>query len=156
MQMKESKHLSFKDGLTGLYNRRYLDIQINRLANSRQMPLSVIVISLDKLKELNNKFGHSTGDKYIKLAAKILKDIFRSEDLLARISGNEFAVLLPETDEKISESICERIKDNFKRAENEEYFPIGFSISIGTSIMNAQDNELISYYKNKEKNLNPD
>ncbi len=151
MQKKESASVSFRDGLTGLYNRRYLNTQINRLVNSRKMPLSVIVISLDKLKELNNTFGHSFGDKYIKMAAKIIKDIFRSEDILARISGNEFAVLLAETDEKIAENICQRIKENFKKAEKEKAFPRGFSISIGTSIMNAQDNELVSYYNNKEK-----
>jgi len=150
---KKIKYLSFHDELTGLYNRRYLNAEIKRLTKSRKLPISVVIGDLDKLKSVNDNYGHSYGDKYIKRAAEILKSTFRSEDIIARIGGDEFAVLLPETDRELSEEICDRIRINFEKSNRVENFPIPLSISLGTATMNSNDHELEKYYKDADQKM---
>jgi diguanylate cyclase (GGDEF)-like protein/PAS domain S-box-containing protein len=149
---KRIEYLSFHDELTGLYNRRFINTEVKRLCNSRKLPISIIIGDLDKLKNVNDNYGHTQGDKYIKKASDILKCIFRNEDIIARIGGDEFAVLLPETDEEMAEKICDRIRDSFKKADNDD-FPIPLSISLGCATMNSEDNDLIKYYKEADKQM---
>lgn len=149
---KRIEYLSFHDELTGLYNKRYINIELQRLCNSRKLPISIIIGDLDKLKTLNDNYGHTHGDKYLKKASDILKCIFRNEDIIARIGGDEFAILLPETDKKLAEKICDRIKDSFNKADNDD-FPIPLSISLGCATMNNDDNDLIKYYKKAGKQI---
>lgn len=147
---KKIEYLSFHDELTGLYNRRYIETEIKRLSNSRKLPISIIIGDLDKLKIINDNFSHTLGDKYIKKASEILKYSFRNEDIIARIGGDEFAVLLPETDKEMAEKICDRIRENFNKANENEELTIPLSISLGCSTMNCDDNDLIKYYKESD------
>lgn len=149
---KRIEYLSFHDELTGLYNRRFINIEVKRLTNSRKLPISIIIGDLDKLKNLNDNYGHTQGDKYIKKASDILKCIFRNEDIIARIGGDEFAILLPETDEEMADKICDRIRDSFINADNDD-FPTPLSISLGCATMNSKDNDLIKYYKEADKQM---
>lgn len=103
------KYLSFHDQLTGLYNRRYFENEMDKLNDSRKYPISIIVADLNYLKEINDNYGHATGDRYIKLSATVLDDATRHEDIVARIGGDEFAVLLPETNFESAKLIVERI-----------------------------------------------
>ena len=151
------KNLTFKDHLTGLYNRRYLDKEIERINYSRKYPVSVIVGDLDKLKCVNDKYGHKMGDKYIKKSAEVFKNIFRTEEIIARTGGDEFAILLTETDGKDTKKICNRIKDAFKKINDKEGLPYPINISLGCSTNNKKEDIYKCYeradqnmYKNKE------
>ena len=93
---EEIEYRSFHDILTGLYNRRYFEDAVERLATGRFDPVTVIVCDVDGLKLINDSLGHKMGDKLIIDAAEVLRSCFRKSDIIARIGGDEFAVLMPE------------------------------------------------------------
>lgn len=95
-QMEERlKTLSLRDPLTGLYNRTYFENEIERLESGGYKQLGVIVCDLDGLKIVNDSFGHDSGDALLIAAANVLKSSLRDSDIIARIGGDEFVVILP-------------------------------------------------------------
>ena len=136
----EIKKLTFKDYLTGLYNRRYLDYEIERLNNSRRYPISIIVGDLDNLKTVNDNYGHKVGDLYLIKAAEVFTQTLRKEDIITRTGGDEFVVLLAETDEETTKKICKRIEYNFMFINKEVELPEELSISLGYAT--AENNEI--------------
>jgi diguanylate cyclase (GGDEF)-like protein/PAS domain S-box-containing protein len=97
------------DILTGLYNRAFFDEELERLAHGRMFPLSIVMADINGLKTVNDTLGHEAGDDLIRLAARIILEAFRAEDIVARFGGDEFAVLLPETVSTVAEEAVERI-----------------------------------------------
>ena len=127
--------LAFTDGLTGLYNRRYFMDQIERefiRAQRNKAPLSLIMVDLDELKGINDRFGHHAGDGFLKEVARIVKVNTRGSDVAARWGGDEFMLLAPGTDRKGASKIAERIRAAVERyklkLEDEE---VGITISAG-------------------------
>lgn len=154
------KYLSFHDNLTELYNRRYFKNELQRLNNSRRYPISIIVSDIDNLKIVNDTMGHKMGDKYIIKVAQIFKNVLRSEDIAARIGGDEIAVILPETSLDDVEIICSRIEEQCEKINNgDNKFKNLFRVSIGFHSFNnnSQDLNYIfqkadeKMYKNKRK-----
>ena len=147
-------HLSFHDHLTGLYNRRFFEEEINRLDTNRQLPLSFIMADLNGLKIVNDAFGHTEGDKLLNEAAKILKKICRSDDILARWGGDEFVIILPKTSSKIADDITERIKKECAKTSGQK-IPLSLAIGVAAKTEEAQGLKLIlidaesNMYKNK-------
>ena len=92
---EELKYLSIHDTLTGLYNRNFFMAEIERLERGRAFPISIVMADADHLKETNDRQGHPAGDALLKRIAQTLTIAFRAEDVIARIGGDEFAVLLP-------------------------------------------------------------
>jgi len=131
--------------------------EIKRLNNSRKLPISIIVGDIDGLKYINDNYGHQLGDKYIKDAAKLFKNGVREEDIVARIGGDEFSVILPETDENTAAEICERILNEFSKYNQEDELPKKLQTSIGFATkINQKDNLSVIFdkadkdmYKNK-------
>lgn len=111
--------LSHTDGLTALYNRRYFDLQLEkewkRLCR-KQSPLSLIMCDIDYFKAFNDTYGHSAGDDCLKTVAQaMVASIKRTADKAFRYGGEEFALLLPETDSKGALAVAERIQEKIKQ-----------------------------------------
>jgi diguanylate cyclase (GGDEF)-like protein/PAS domain S-box-containing protein len=129
---KRLQYLSAHDSLTGLYNRSHFETEFERASKGRRYPVSVIVADLDGLKGVNDAHGHVAGDLLIKAAAALLQDTFQSDDLVARIGGDEFAVLLLQAGENITSLALKRIREAEMqlRADNG---PIKVCFSLGSA-----------------------
>ncbi|MGA7916969.1 MAG: GGDEF domain-containing protein, partial [Candidatus Acidiferrales bacterium] len=105
------------DALTGLYNRRlfdeYLDKELNRAKRYGQQ-LAVVILDLHKLKEVNDRHGHLQGDQVLQLAAATLRKTLRASDFAFRIGGDEFALLLPQTDPEQAITLCRRVRTQYE------------------------------------------
>ena len=128
------KHQAITDGLTGLYNHVYFKNRLAeelRRAHRKGTPCSLLMLDLDKLKQINDTMGHPIGDAAIRQVATVLKNLLRSGDTAARYGGEEFAVILPETPLSEALLIAERLRQNINRN------PVpglgNISTSIGTS-----------------------
>ena len=132
------KHISIHDALTGLYNRFYSDAEIDRISASRIRPVSFIMIDLNDLKGINDQKGHAAGDLYINNAAALLKQTFRPEDMVARIGGDEFFVMLPLVDEETCNQALNRLRDHLAQFNKKVDQPI--SLAAGFSTAYSGDN----------------
>jgi two-component system cell cycle response regulator len=135
-----SKHLqsALRDPLTGLYNRRYAHQQLSRLISDPSLPktsVTAMVIDLDRFKTINDTFGHLTGDSVIRQAAQRLKNNLRPADLVARLGGEEFLVVMKNTSIARVRQIAERLRSEIasKSFMTECGRAIHVSASIGVS-----------------------
>lgn len=135
--------LSFRDGLTGIANRRKFDAtleaEFNRAARSLK-PISLLIADIDHFKALNDEYGHQYGDEcLVRIAHALASASLRDTDLVARYGGEEFAVILPECDEMGARSIAERMRAlvfDLAVAQNESLCSPHFSISVGAATIN--------------------
>jgi len=127
--------LSLVDELTGLYNRRgFVTLAQGHVSQaSRAHRRFVLVMAdLDGLKPINDTFGHKAGDAAIRIAAEVLRNSFRSSDVVARMGGDEFAVLALETSESGESVMMYRITEGLAAVNASEEFPFAVSLSIGS------------------------
>lgn len=123
---RELLHASTHDAMTGLYNRALFDSELGRLSHSRIAPITIVVADIDGLKLCNDTRGHAAGDELIKAAALLLLKSFRGEDIIARIGGDEFAVILPGVDAAKADQAIARIREDAQR----ETLPGGFRVML--------------------------
>ena len=128
------RHLSLEDNLTGLYNHRgfmTLAKQQFRMAGRRESSLLLAFAELDDLKEINDTYGHLVGSEALVEAATILRDTFRKSDILARFGGDEFVILLAETDVGEFAVPTQRLHQNFEAFNQRSSRPYRLSMSLG-------------------------
>ncbi|MBB1487155.1 sensor domain-containing diguanylate cyclase [Oceanospirillum sediminis] len=106
------------DALTGLYNRRFLTQRFEEefeRAKRKDIPLSMVILDLDHFKQINDTYGHSTGDQVLKQVGSYLKSMSRKYDVAARYGGEEFCVLLPGCDQQTALNFAERLCTGFRK-----------------------------------------
>jgi len=141
------EYLMFHDNLTGLYNRDYLNKEIEHYDTENQLPLGIIMGDVNGLKITNDAFGHKKGDELLKNIADVLKDSCRKEDMVARWGGDEFVILLPQIQEKEIQKVMKRI---YKEVENLNIEPLKASISLGYSLKTNPDQDIEDIFKKAE------
>ncbi|WP_105419513.1 MULTISPECIES: PleD family two-component system response regulator [Neorhizobium] len=113
MSVRQTIELAVTDGLTGLSNRRYLDNHLKVLFNraaARSKPLSVCITDIDRFKSVNDAYGHDAGDEVLKEFAARVRSTVRGADLACRYGGEEFVVVMPDTDAMSAGAIAERLR----------------------------------------------
>jgi diguanylate cyclase (GGDEF)-like protein len=142
-QQHELEYIANVDGLTGLFNRRWMNVffkrQIARALNDN-MPMALLLADLDHFKQINDKYGHLVGDEILSAVASLLTQQIRPSDLLARFGGEEFALILSGTSVEEAKQIAERIRAAIEavqfKIDNEVHQEIHVTISVGiTSLM---------------------
>lgn len=129
--------LAESDGLTGLANRRAFDERLAELVEKSQergTPFSLLILDIDFFKKINDTFGHAAGDEVLKKFSQLLRETVRSSDLVARIGGEEFAVLLNNSFGLVSKTVANEIRLRTERLHlNWEESPFSITVSIGVS-----------------------
>lgn len=131
-----SLSMALTDSLTGLHNRRYLEVHIDKLLEKNKeagKALSVLILDIDHFKSVNDTHGHGVGDEILKQFAQRLKDNVRSFDLVARLGGEEFVVILPEVTDGRAYMVSERLRRCVAERPFEVDIPDG-KLDVTTSI----------------------
>jgi diguanylate cyclase (GGDEF)-like protein/PAS domain S-box-containing protein len=146
------QYLSYHDVMTGLYNRSYFDEEKKRLDTDRQLPLSIIMGDVNGLKTINDTFGHAEGDRLLANIAGILANSCRREDIVARIGGDEYCILLPQTDLAKAQMICGRIMDACKNCRPEKWIRGAKpSIALGAATKTEHSQSIEAVQKSAEE-----
>ncbi|SDM56373.1 PAS domain S-box-containing protein/diguanylate cyclase (GGDEF) domain-containing protein, partial [Halarsenatibacter silvermanii] len=130
------KYMSYHDNLTDLYNRHFMETEMERLNTKRQHPISLIYCDINGLKIVNDTYGHEVGDELLIKTAEILQKVTRDEDLVARWAGDEFVILLPQADRETAEEVIERIESACKGAEFKD---IPITLGIGSAAKKKEE-----------------
>jgi diguanylate cyclase (GGDEF)-like protein len=140
--LEQLERLSREDSLTGLANRRHWDETLARefeRSRRQETELAVLLCDLDRLKEINDRFGHATGDRVLKAAADVLRERVRAGDLVARLGGDEFAVLCPETEIAGASALGEDLRTRLSALRPRDALIPGVTVSIGVACREPSD-----------------
>nr|WP_224747068.1 GGDEF domain-containing protein [Pelovirga terrestris] len=163
---EQINQLTVTDGLTGIANRRAFERALevmHQRALRRESAFSLIICDIDLFKKINDTCGHPFGDQVIRQVAAEMKAVVRSGDLAARIGGEEFAVLLEDTDSKGAAEVAERLRDRVEKKQLRHQgvlWPVTISIGVAAFPGDTGDTEkLINYadqalYRAKESGRN--
>ena len=161
IDITESKNRELKimymndhDNLTDLYNRRYFFEEIKRRDNKENLPLSIILGNLNGIRLINNAFGNEYGDELIKATAQIMLNSCGEEVIVARIGGDDFGILLPNTDSKKCHEIIEKIKKFCEEYESKKGgFLQNINITIGYGTKNDIKENILDIYTLAQDNM---
>ena len=140
-------YLSYHDHLTNLYNRRYFEYYLNQRVDEGSFPLTVLMGDVNGLKLINDSFGHESGDELLRKAAQMIRKGCRDKDIVARIGGDEFGVILEGTDEENAEKIIKRIKNEASAIDFDNTL-LSISFGYATAKSNRKIDELMMEAEN--------
>ncbi|MFH5836232.1 PAS domain S-box protein [Proteiniclasticum sp. C24MP] len=149
-EMKNIEDLSYRDALTGLFNRRYLNEAVKSISDILSLPLTVMVVDVNGLKLTNDAFGHATGDKLLKEVATIIKEVTRQEDVVCRTGGDEFILLLPNSDRAQAKALKDRI---VSLASKTKVDSLSVSLAIGYSVMRRAEEDFDDVFTEADNNM---
>lgn len=153
VNLSQEKQKADTDGLTGLYNRRYFNEQIEALASeaiANEEPLSLILIDIDNFKKYNDTYGHPAGDQLLKTVTAAITEVTREQDIFARYGGEEFAVILKDTSNRLARHIAERIRLVVERIPPGVLkCPVTISAGVGTLPDFAKDGASLMEFTDK-------
>ncbi len=154
----DNAKLANTDALTGLNNRRFLFEQANKefeIAKKASLDLSLMMIDIDHFKKFNDTYGHDMGDEVIKLVARGILKSCRELDTVGRYGGEEFSVLLPNTDLALAETVAEKIRAYIeqKTYHSEKHGDLKCTISIGISTLNKNFSKVEDLFKDADNKL---
>jgi diguanylate cyclase (GGDEF)-like protein len=136
-ELKKLQINAATDALTGLYNRRlfdeYCDKELNRTKRYGQQ-LAIVILDLHRLKEVNDRYGHLQGDKVLQLAAATLRKTLRASDFAFRIGGDEFALLLPQTDPEQAGTLCRRVRSQYEAEVRTLQLSVEITLDFGVAV----------------------
>lgn|GEM_PF-3587780 len=147
-------HLSYHDSLTGLYNRTFFQNEKEGFDTETNLPMSVIAGDINGLKIINDSLGHAQGDKLLVTIAKILEKNCRKSDIIARIGGDEFNILLPKTSSEVADRIIKKVKlacEEYNKKMVGDLYHI--SISLGSATKTDINESLDSIFKLAEDHM---
>lgn len=161
LKRKEEKirYISEHDAMTGLYNRRYFQKKLDEFSQNENAEFSLIIGDMNNLKNINDTYGHSVGDQFIQLAARVLRESLPTDAIISRIGGDEFGVILLDKTLHMCSNYCKLIHQNSKKYTIKKNLEENLSISIGYAIKDTkiQDSEELFHeadqkmYKAKKK-----
>src|SRR6202044_1430917 len=159
MEYEEFKKLQINaatDPLTGLYNRRlfdeYCEKELNR-AKRYGHQLAIVILDVHKLKEVNDHHGHLQGDQILQLAAATLRKTLRASDFAFRIGGDEFALLLPQTDTEQATTLCRRVRSQYENELQPLKLDVGVTLDFGVAVHPQDGDQKSDLIKLADKNL---
>ena len=138
---KKIRKMTFHDTLTGLYNRLYFEEELKRLDTQRNYPLAFLYMDVNGLKLINDVFGHDSGDELLKKVASVLKAECRHDDIISRVGGDEFIIILPNTQEQDLIKIRSRLTESL---QNERIEHMQLSVALGSSLK-ASPQEVVDH-----------
>jgi len=147
---EEIIYLSYHDQLTGLYNRRFYEEELKRLDTERNFPITLIMADVNGLKLTNDAFGHLAGDRFLEKISNVLKKECRADEIVARIGGDEFVLLLPGTDDKEAEKVVQRIHAAIKLERTDKVI---LSASIGFAVKQNISQDMNDIFKKAEDDM---
>lgn len=148
-----TEQMAITDELTGLYNRHFLEKSINSVitrSDRYNEPVTLIMFDLDFFKEVNDKWGHPSGDMVLRQTAAIAKDLIRSSDMLVRFGGEEFIVLMPHTVLSGGRSVAEKMREMIAQNEHPGIGPVTASFGVAER---QKDESFESWYARADEAL---
>ena len=157
--VQTSIEMAITDALTGLFNRRYMENHLGTLieqATARRKPLAVMVLDIDYFKSINDSHGHDAGDDVLRDFALRVKRSIRGIDLACRVGGEEFVIVMPETDMAIAAMVAERLRrriaaEPFPISQGSQRLPV--TLSIGFAALRGQDDNAAALIKRADQAL---
>lgn len=141
------EYLSYHDQLTGLYNRRYFEEELERLDVQRNLPLCIIMADVNGLKLINDSFGHQAGDELLVKVGEVLKKACRADEIISRIGGDEFVILIPNMEDDQAEDLIRRI---ITISEEETVAFVNLSVSFGWEMKRNADEDIHEIFNRAE------
>ena len=133
------QQLAVTDSLTGLFNRRYFEEQMTFFLNDNrhtQKPFVLLLLDIDHFKSINDTYGHQVGDLVLQELSSMLQNTFRMGDVVSRIGGEEFTILLPDTDESTGYQLAEELRST---VEQSQWSCASVTVSMGVTVVKQQD-----------------
>ena len=157
-RIEESLELAVIDALTGLHNRRYMEVHLKSLTDAAKTsgrPLSVVVVDVDKFKAINDTHGHDAGDNVLREVARRLQRNTRGIDLACRLGGEEFVIVMPDTGMERARQVGERVRECIagEPFQADQGVEVAVTASVGVATLSGELDSFAGMFKRADRAL---